>query len=538
MSQFHKRLLLVGLMLGILLEGLDGMILSTAMPRILADLDGLKVISWVFTSYMLTSVLSTPIYGKLSDLYGRKQFYIGGMVLFMVSSMLAGQAQSIEWLIFWRGAQGLGAGAMMPVAMTIAAEAFSGADRGKIQGILSGGFGISSVLGPTLGGWITDGPGWRWAFYINVPLGLITLAILLMVKIPAAEHQPQPHEIKIDYLGSAALMLFTTSLLLGFVFGGDATIGWTNFQTLAMFAITILSLIGFIVAERRAADPIIPLSFFKNPVFVVTNLSGFLIGAAMFGAITYISLFIQGVQGETATHSGTTITPMMLALVAGTVVGGQAVSRWGKYRLLAIGFMIIMFLGVLQLVFLDLHSGTLEVMVAMITMGFGIGGNFPVLIIALQNAFEPRFLGTLNSLSGFFRQIGGTVGISIQGSILTADLATQVSNRMKVNLPGPAYDAMTAQGFSPNIQILTSSEGLTALKAGIGNEFLYNGIVTSLREALTNSLHLLFIGSLAISVLALLSTFFLKELPLKWQFQNQPAETSNEVVPESVEAKR
>jgi nitrate/nitrite transporter NarK len=224
---------------------------------------------------------------------------------------------------------------------------------------------------------------------------------------------------------------------------------------------------------------------------------------------------------------------MMLALVAGTVVGGQGVSRVGKYRNLAIFFMVIMLLGVLQLVLLDAHSGTLEVLVAMLTMGFGIGGNFPVLIIALQNAFEPRFLGTLNSLSGFFRQIGGTVGISIQGSILTAHLATQVPERMKANLPGPAYDAMTAQGFSPSVQMLTSSEGLTALKNGLGNDFLYNGIITSLREALTNSLHLLFIGSLGISVLALLSLFFLKELPLQWQFQGKPSDVAPETLDEA-----
>jgi len=538
-TRIQKNFLLVGLLLGILLEGMDGLVLSTAMPRILADLDGLKLISWVFTSYMLTSVLSTPIYGKLSDLYGRKQFYIGGMALFMVASMLAGQAHSIEWLIFWRGVQGLGAGAMMPVAMSIAAEAFPGAERGKIQGILSGGFGISSLLGPTLGGWLTDGPGWRWAFYINVPLGLIVIAILLAVKLPVSAARQESGKIRIDYLGAATLMVFTTSLLLGFVFGGDETIGWVSTQTITMFGLALVSLVAFLLIERQAADPIIPLDFFKNPVFVVASLNGFFVGAAMFGSINYIALFIQGVQGDSATKSGTVITPMMLALVVGTVVAGQAITRFGKYRWLAVGFMLIMTLGVLQLVLLNVGSGSLEVLIAMITLGFGVGGSFPIFIIALQNAFEPRFLGTLNSLNGFFRQIGGTIGLSIQGSLLTAQLVAQVPERLKANLPGPAYDALNASGFKPSIQMLTSSEGLTGLQRAFNNDTIFNGVITSLRESLADSLHLLFIGSLLTAGLALLVSFFLKEVPLRWKQQpTEPTEARRkaEVAPEPARA--
>ncbi len=526
MSQSQKRLLLLGLMLGVLLEGLDGMILSTAMPRIISDLDGLKLVSWVFTSFMLTSTLSTPIYGKLSDLYGRKQFYIGGMALFVVASMLAGQAGSIEWLIFWRGVQGLGAGAMLPVASAIASEVFSGVERGKIQGIISGGFGISSVVGPTLGGWITDGPGWRWAFYVNVPIGVAVIGILLAVKIPVSESRQQTSGIKIDYLGATTLVLFTTSLLLGFVFGGDETIGWTNLQTLSMFGLTALGLVGFVLAERVAADPIIPLSFFKNPIFVVINLSGFFIGAAMFGMINYMSYFIQGVQGESATSSGTAITPMMVALVIATVVAGQALTRLGKYRVLALIFLTIMALGILQMVFLDVHSGRLEVLAAMVTLGFGIGGTFPIFIIALQNAFEPRFLGTISSLTGFFRQIGATVGTSILGSVLNASLTTQVPERLKANLTGPAYDGLQASGFTPSVQLLTSSEGLDGLRRSLGDKTVYNGVLTGLREALTNSLHMIFIGAFGIGLMALFVTFFLKEIPLKWRMGTTEPETA------------
>ncbi|HEX2911877.1 MAG TPA: MDR family MFS transporter [Chloroflexia bacterium] len=534
MSNNQKKLLLLGLFLGVVLEGLDGMILSTAMPRIISDLDGLKVISWVFTAYMLTSTLSTPIYGKLSDLYGRKQFYIGGMALFVIASMLAGQAHSIEWLIFWRGVQGLGAGAMMPIAASIASDVFTGPDRGKIQGIISGGFGISSVLGPTLGGWITDGPGWRWAFYINAPLGAAVIILLLSVSIPAM-NKPAPGSIKVDYLGAATLMLFTTSLLLGFVFGGDETIGWSNLQTLSMFGLALVSLLGFILAESRASDPIVPLSFFRNPIFVVINVAGFFVGAAMFGAVNYISYFIQGVQGESATSSGTTVTPMMIALVIGTVVGGQLMTKLGKYRVLSLAFMAVMTVGVAQLVLLDVHSGKLEVLLAMITLGFGVGGSFPIFIIALQNAFDQRFLGTITSLSGFFRQIGATVSTSILGSVLTSQLAAQVPERLKANLPGPALDAMQAKGPLPGVQILTSSEGLGSLRQGIGNDAIYNGLVTGLREALTNSLHLVFIGSLGIAVVALVVCFFVKEIPLKMLQQSVQSEGLGESLSPQVE---
>lgn len=516
MSKTQKNLLLVSLMLGILLEGLDGMILSTAMPRIIADLNGLKLISWVFTSYMLTSVLTTPIYGKLSDLYGRKQFYIGGMAIFVIASMVAGQAQSIEWLIFWRGVQGIGAGAMMPVAMTIAAEVFAGPERSKIQGIMSGGFGISSVVGPTLGGWITDGPGWRWAFYINLPLGVIVIGILLALRLPVSDARQAKKEIHIDYFGAASLMLCTTSLLLGFVFGSDETMGWTNWETLLAFGLSVVGLVAFIFAESRAKDPIISLDFFKNPVFVVANLAGFLSGVAMFGAINYIALFVQGVQGESATNSSTVITPMMIALVIGTIVAGQLIARTGKYRLAAIVFMLIMAVGVGQLVLLDIRSGTWQVLGAMVTLGFGLGGTFPTFIVAIQNAFDRRHLGTVNSLAGFFRQIGGTVGISIMGSYLATQLATEVPQRLQANLPAPVVEAFSKQGGIPSVQILTSSNGLEMLKKGVNNDQIFNGIVLSLREALTDSLHLVFIGSLIVAALGLAVTVFLKELPLQF----------------------
>ncbi|HEX2910898.1 MAG TPA: MDR family MFS transporter [Chloroflexia bacterium] len=509
MSKTQQKLLLAGLMLGVLLEGLDSTILSTAMPRIVSDLNGLALISWVFTAYMLTSVVITPIYGKLSDLYGRKPFYLGGMALFIVASMVVGQAQSMEWLIFWRGVQGLGAGAMMPIAHSIISDVFSGASNGRAQAAVGAGFVLSSLIGPFLGGWLTDGPGWRWAFYINAPLGLIVIGLMLAIKLPATSgSQGRNGKAQIDYLGAASLMLTTLALLLGFVFGGDATLGWLHPQTLAMFGLALIGLVGFLLIEKRAADPILPLAFLKNPVFVVLSLAGLLIGAIQYVALNYTALFVQGVQGNTATSSGTAITPLMLAMVVGLFAGGHALGHLGKYKALVIFFVGMMALGMFQMTLLNAGSSSLQLIVAMATVGFGFGGSFPVFIIALQNAFPTRFMGTLNSLNDFYRLMGGAVGTSILGSVLTASLTSQVSSKLAgLNIPGVKLD----------VQVLTSSEGLSSLQQRLGNTELYNQVTGGLREALADSLHLVFTGGLIVSLVALVAVFFLKEVPLRWK---------------------
>lgn len=518
MSKTHQRLLLVGLMLGVLLEGLDSTILSTAMPRIVSDLNGLTLISWVFTAYMLTSVIVTPIYGKLSDLYGRKPFYLGGMALFVVASMVAGQAQSIEWLIFWRGVQGAGAGAMMPIAHSIIGDVFSGPANGKAQAAVGAGFALSSLIGPLLGGWLTDGPGWRWAFYINAPLGLLVIGLLLAIKLPATTgNRVGKSRVQIDYLGSATLMLTTLALLLGFVFGGDATLGWLHPQTLAMFGLALAGVIGFSFIEKHAADPILPLHFLKNPVFVVLSLVGFLSGAMMYIALNYTALFVQGVQGNSATSSGTAITPLMLAMVVGMFFGGHALGHLGKYRGLSIFLIGLMALGMLQMALLNAGSGSFQMIVAMATVGFGFGGSFPVLVVALQNAFPTRYMGTVNSLNDFNRLMGGAVGTSILGSVLAASLSGQVSAVLTGKLSGPALSALTNSGVKLDAQILTSGEGLTRLRQSLGNEQLYNQVIAALREALANSLNTVFIGGLVIALIALVAVFFLKEIPLRWQ---------------------
>lgn len=515
MSDKQQRWLLVGLVLGVLLEGLDSMIVGTAMPRIISELNGLALYSWVFTAYMLSSTVATPIYGKLSDLYGRKPIFGTGMGLFLVASVLAGQAHSMEWLVIWRGVQGLGAGALLPVAISIIGESFSGSQRAKIQGAISSVYGLTSLVGPTLGGWITDGPGWRWAFYISVPVGLVALAILFSLKLPRPA--ADPGTIKIDYLGAATLALFTTSLLLGFVFGSDQNLGWTSFQSLLMFGLAAGGLISFGLVEAHAADPIIPLAFFRNPVFVVASLGVFLCGATMQSTANFLSLYIQGVKGESATNSGTAFTPMMLALIFGGVLGGVIISKTGRYKLFALSSLFIMVLGMGQLVWLNVHSSTLQTLAAMITLGLGIGGTFPVFIIALQNAFEARFLGIASSLNTFFRQIGGTIAVSVMGSILTAQLASQVPQQLQAHLTDPAYEALQAGGFRPDVQILTSSQGLSGLRQALGNDTLFNEIVSGLREALANSLHLIFMAAFGLAILALLVGFFLKEIPIRNQ---------------------
>src|SRR5690349_12436473 len=328
MTKRQSTLVMIGLLLGVLLEALDSTIVGTAMPRVVADLGGFSQLSWVFSAYLLTSTVSTPLYGKLSDMYGRMPFYLAGMILFMLGSIAGGLAQDMLQLIICRGVQGLGAGAMMPIAIALGQTVFPPAERGKIQGAISGAFGLAAVLGPTLGGLITDHLSWRWVFYINVPVG-IAAAILLFANVPASgrRNATQRGAGGVDYLGAVTLTVFATALMLGFIWGGDATLGWTAGQTLGTFGVALLGLIGFLVAERRAADPIVPLPAFRNRTFTVSVLTSMLTGGAMLATLSYLPIFVQGVLGSSATDSGAVTTPMMIALVIGSTIAGRTVGR-------------------------------------------------------------------------------------------------------------------------------------------------------------------------------------------------------------------
>src|SRR5436305_251100 len=328
--------ILIGVLLGMLLASLDQTIVGTALPRIVANLGGLDHYAWVVTAYLLASTVSVPIYGKLSDIYGRRLFFITGMVIFLIGSALAGTSQNMTQLIIYRGIQGVGAGAMMPIAMAIIGDIFPPAERGKWQGLIVAVFGLASIVGPTLGGWITDNWGWRWVFYVNMPVGIVailTAGFVMPKLVTRREHI-------IDYLGVVTLVAGAVPLLLAFSWAGTQY-AWDSWQVILLFIIAAVMLTVFFLLELRNPEPIIGPRLFKNSIFLISVVSTFLVSAGMFGAILYLPLFVQGVLGNSATNSGYVLTPLMIGFMISSILGGQLLSRTGRYKILAIcGFAV------------------------------------------------------------------------------------------------------------------------------------------------------------------------------------------------------
>ena len=415
----QKIFVMVGVMLAMLLAALDQTIVATAMPRIVAELHGLEHLSWVITAYLLASTVVVPVYGKLSDIYGRKYFIIGAILIFLTGSVLSGLSQNMMQLIIFRAIQGLGGGAIMANAFAMIGDLFPPAQRGKWQGLFGAVFGLSSVIGPSLGGWLTDYVSWRWNFFINIPIGILALLVIwfLMPKIPS--------DIKnrsVDYLGSILLTIGLITLLLGFVWGGTQY-PWGSLQIISLFVISIISLIIFGVTEVHVPEPVLPLDLFKNPVFSVSMLIIFLTGVGMFGAILYVPLFAQLVMGVSATSSGTLLTPLMLSMVAGSIVTGQVVSRIGRYKWLAVFGLGIGAIAVYMLSIMSVNTTQTELLIRMVSVGVGLGVTFPIFTLAVQNAFDHSRLGVATASTQLFRSIGGTVGTAILGGVLNARLS-------------------------------------------------------------------------------------------------------------------
>src|SRR5256886_13517759 len=418
--------ILIGVMLGMLLASLDQTIVGTALPHIVADLGGLEHYAWVVTAYLLASTVTVPIYGKLSDIYGRRVFFIGGMIIFLIGSALAGTSQNMTQLIIYRGIQGLGAGGMMPIALAIIGDLFSPAERGKWQGLFVAVFGLSAIIGPTLGGWITDNWGWRWVFYVNMPVGIIailTAGFVLPKLVTRREHI-------IDYLGVVTLVAGTVPLLLAFSWAGTQY-AWDSWQIISLFSFSVVMLIIFFLVEVRATEPIISPQLFKNSIFTVSTIAMFLVSAGMFGAILYLPLFVQGVLGNTATDSGLVLTPLMLGFMFSSIVGGQLLSRTGRYKILAmIGFTIAA-IGMFMLSRMTPNTSQGEVVRNMLVTGLGIGVMMSLFTIVVQNAFPYRQLGEVTASLTFFRSIGSTMGVAVMGTIMT----NEFHNALQSNIP-------------------------------------------------------------------------------------------------------
>ncbi len=503
---------IAALMMGMLLAALDQTVVGTAMPRVIADLNGMEHYAWVATAYLLAETASMPIWGKLSDAYGRRLFFIIGMVLFMAGSALCGQAHSMLELIIYRGLQGLGGGAMMPVSQAIIGDLFPPKDRGKWLGIFMAVFGLATIIGPTLGGWITDNWGWRWTFYVNLPVGIVALA-LVVVALPG---HVQLRKHRIDYLGAAVLVAAAVPLLLGFSWAGS-DYAWSSPLIITLFAFSAVMWVAFVLIEERAKEPVLSPRLFTDRTFAVSAIAGFIAMAGMFGAIMYLPLYVQGVQGNSATDSGMVLTPMMLGFIASSIIGGQLLSRWGRYKiLLLLGFLITV-IGLYLLAQMGVDTSNRTVIINMVITGLGMGLPMAIFTIVVQNAYPLSRLGEVTAGLQFFRSVGGTIGLAIFGTILN----NQFRSTFLEELPKPLKALVAGREEAlGNPQALVSPEAKEKLSEGFAllgqkGEELFGMFMRTLKSALSAAISDLFLLALALTVLGLFVVFFLKEVPLR-----------------------
>lgn len=492
LSSRRRRAVTGGVMTGMFLAALEATIVGTAMPTVVAALGGLAHFSWVFSAYLLTSTVSVPIWGKLSDLYGRRLLYQIGIAIFLVGSVLSGMSHSMAHLIAARALQGLGAGALIPLGMTIIGDIYSLRERARIQGLFSGVWGVSSIFGPLIGGFITDQWSWRWVFFINVPVGIAAALIVGLALREAA----LPSKPSIDYLGAAVLATAVTLLMLVLVEGESAA---ALFRPRNLFFLGLVAalLAWFVRIERNAREPIVPLALFRNRVVVIALVVGFLAGVAMFGAISFVPLFAQGARGASATAGGLYLTPLMLAWVSASIVGGRMMIRLGTRPLVLTG-LVALVAGFTALWAATRTTPIGWIVTDLVIIGIGLGLTMLTLLIAVQHAVPREQLGIATSLNQFSRSIGGAMGVALLGAVLTAGLTANL--RRAAEAPGAPLTRAQAESLAGNPSALVSPEA----RAGISPEAL-----EVLQESLGVSIRSVFAASALLSAIAIVFAFFI-----------------------------
>lgn len=504
LSTENKRVF-AGLMLGMLVASVSQTIVGPALPRIVSELGGMDHYSWVATAAMLVSAVTVPIVGKFSDLYGRRAFYLGGIVVFMIGSIIAGFSQSFWMLVAGRAVQGLGMGTLMPLSQTIIGDIIPPRQRGKYQGLMGAVFGVTSVAGPLLGGVITDHLGWRWLFFVSLPVGLIAL-----VFIARFLHVPHtPRKAPIDYLGITTLSTGLVALLLAVSFGGSSW-AWGSTESISLFVLSAVLLTAFVLVERKAVEPVLPLRLFANRTISLSLISAFGVAIVMFGAIIYIPVFAQGVIGVNATNSGLILMPLMLGFIICGILTGMLITRTGKYLPFMLTGIAIMAVGVFLLTRLDHNATSLQLTEAMVVLGVGLGMAMQQYTLVVQNAVARADMGVATASTQFFRNVGSTVGIAIFGAVMSSGLQEKIASHLPGGLPAQAGGHMDAGA-------VLDPSALAKLPPAVADAVRW-GLADKLTDA--------FALGLPILAVVFVATLFIPNTPLRESNDDHPVEDS------------
>lgn len=505
---------LLGLMLAALLAAIDQTIVGTAEPRIIASLSGFDRYPWVATAYLLTSTLSVPIFASLSDIHGRKPFFMLGATLFVVTSALCGAAGSLNFmpidgmgqLILFRGLQGVGAGMVMGLLFTIVGDIFSPSERGRYVGLFSAVWGVASIFGPTLGGWLTDQWSWRACFWVNLPVGAIAVAAIYL-EFP--HMKPRAAARRIDWPGFASLIACVVPLLLALTWATEY--GWASTRVVSLLALATAMLGVFLFVESRSSEPMLPLGLFKNPVISICSVCVFVLGVGMFGVIIYLPLFMQGVLGVSATRSGNLLTPLMMGAVFGSFASGQAVSRTGRYKSVAVLGSIMVAIGMVIFARMDATTGRGYVALGMIVSGLGMGLLQPVYTVAVQNVAPRQQMGAATSSTIFFRSIGSTVGVAAFGSVMLTRYHSEFASAIPPQVP----PGLLMYFSNPLLLVQMRPQIEASLAQTPGGLHMLNTIYAAVRTSLEHGIEEIFFWSAIIMSVAVLVHLALRSEPLR-----------------------